>query len=166
MFILHGQNFPPKAKLIKIGYHGNDNITFILKTPLNSVVTHFTCNMNFPVRLIHIIYKGKNWGCMLSLAKSIVNTMVVKIFKFIERERWNWIVENVSYQSENDEIGYLDNDNITLIFKAIGNLWQPILFAIWIFPLDSFIGFKRVKNWVCMLSLVISLVYDYDRKNI
>ncbi len=52
---------------------------------------------------------------MLSLAKSIVNTMVVKIFKFIEWERWNWIVENVSYQSENDEIGYLDNDNITFI---------------------------------------------------
>ena len=91
---------------------------------------------------------------MLSLAKSIVNTMVVKIFKFIERERWNWIVENVSYQSENDEIGYLDNDNITLIFKAIGNLWQPILFAIWIFPFDSYTGFKRVKiEFVCSVYL-------------
>ncbi len=67
--------------------------------------------------------------------------MVVKIFKLIERERWNWIVENVSYQSENVEIGYLDNDNITLIYKAIGSLWQPILLIIWFFLLHSDIEF-------------------------
>jgi hypothetical protein len=48
--------------------------------------------------------------------------MIVKIAKFIEREWLNWITKNVSSQSENDKIGYPDNDNITLLYKAIGNL--------------------------------------------